>query len=165
MASFIRIKVTDSLRAAGELYHQLVLLVGENGTGKTAVLQELATDLGVSVNNLNLELSVQMLELTARQRIQRLPSLLDQVVRSTQSLIIFDNIEILFDKSLAVDPLRLLQGVARNHRVLAAWNGRADGKMLVYAEPDHPEYRKYDVPDALIVSMNGWASIDPAVQR
>lgn len=165
MASFIRIKVTDSLRAAGELYHQLVLLVGENGTGKTAVLQELATDLGVSVNNLNLELSVQMLELTARQRIQRLPSLLDQVVRSTQSLIIFDNIEILFDKSLAVDPLRLLQGVARNHLVLAAWNGRADGKTLVYAEPDHPEYRKYDAPDALIVSMNGWASIDSAVQR
>jgi hypothetical protein len=165
MASFIRIKVTDSLRAAGELYHQLVLLVGENGTGKTAVLQELATDLGVSVNNLNLDLSVQMLELTARQRIQRLPSLFDQVVRSTQSLIIFDNIEILFDKGLAVDPLRLLQGVARNHLVLAAWNGRADGKTLVYAEPDHPEYRKYDAPDALIVSMNGWASIDPAVQR
>lgn len=165
MASFIRIKVTDSLRAARELYHQLVLLVGENGTGKTAVLQELATDLGVSVNNLNLDLSVQMLDMSTRQRIQRLPSLLDQVVRSTQSPIILDNIEILFDKSLAVDPLRLLQGVARNHLVLAAWNGRADGKTLVYAEPDHPEYRKYDAPDALIVSMNGWASIDPAVQR
>ncbi len=165
MASFIKIKVMDSLRAAGELYYQLVLLVGENGTGKTAVLQELATEFGVSVNNLNLDLSVQMLELTARQRIQRLPSLLDQVVRSTQPVIILDNIEILFDKSLAVDPLRLLQGVARNHLVLAAWNGNTDGKTLVYADPDHLEYRKYDAPDALIVSMNNWASIDHAAQR
>jgi hypothetical protein len=90
---------------------------------------------------------------------------LDQVVRSTQPVIILDNIEILFDKSLAVDPLRLLQGVARNHLVLAAWNGNTDGKTLVYADPDHLEYRKYDTPDALIVSMNSWASIDSAAQR
>lgn len=162
MSNSVKGKVTESLQAAEELYHQLVLLVGASGSGKTAILQAVAINADVLVNNLNLELSVRMLDLTERQRAQRLPFLLNQIVDPDQSTVIFDNIEILFDKSLGVDPLRLLQQVARNRRVLVAWNGDTDLERLTYAEPDHPEYRKYEVSDVLIVSMNGRATIDTA---
>jgi len=32
----------------------------------------------------------------------------------------------------------------------------------LYAETGHPEYRSYDSVDALIVAMDGTATVDPA---
>ena len=66
MAEPIQDKIKRSLQAAKGLYHRLVLLVGETGSGKTAVLRDVAEELGVPVININLELSAQLLELTAK---------------------------------------------------------------------------------------------------
>jgi hypothetical protein len=73
---------------------------------------------------------------------------------------VLDNLEILFDKDLKQDPLRLLQCISRNRSVLASWNGTVSGSKLMYAETGHPEYRCYDLVDTLVVSMDGTASID-----
>ena len=154
--------ILDALRSADDLYHRLVLLVGREGTGKTSVLRAVAAEFGADVVNANLELSKELLELTARQRILNLPKVLDRVIEHRTPPVILDNLEILFDKSLGQDPLRLLQGVSRNRTVLASWSGTFAGDRLVYAEPGHPEYRVYDSPDAQIVHMTGEASTDPA---
>ncbi|MBF0201023.1 MAG: hypothetical protein HQK66_06880 [Desulfamplus sp.] len=42
MAEPIENRVTRSLKAAQELYHRLVLIVGKGGSGKTSVVQNLA---------------------------------------------------------------------------------------------------------------------------
>lgn len=139
---------------AAEVYHRLVLLVGPSGTGKTSALQAVRDRLGVPLINLNLELARRMLELTERQRRLRLPRLLDEVA-GEQPLVLFDNTEMLFDASLAADPLRLLEGLSRNRTVVASWNGvDADG-WLSYATPDHPEYRRYPSRDLLVVAAQG----------
>lgn len=75
---------------------------------------------------------------------------------------VLDNLEILFDKDLQQDPLRLLQSISRNRAVVASWNGSINSGRLLYAEPGHPEYRSYDTVDALIVSMDGTATVDVA---
>jgi hypothetical protein len=74
--------------------------------------------------------------------------------------VVLDNLEIIFAKDLKQDPLRLLQGLSRNRTVVASWNGTASGGRLLYAETGHPEYRSYDSVDALIVKMDGTATID-----
>ena len=125
MAKPVHEKIKRSLQAAEGLYHRLVLLVGETGSGKTNVLREVANEFASSVINVNLTLSRELLELSARQRALRLPSLLDQIVSQSQSLVILDNLEILFDKDLQQDPLRLLQSISRNRSVVASWNGTA----------------------------------------
>lgn len=153
MADSIHDKIRHSLQAAEGLYHRLVLLVGEKGSGKTNVLRDVAEQYGASVINVNLALSSELLELTAKQRSLRLPSILDQIVNSELSPVILDNIEILFDKDLKQDPLRLLQGISRNRAVVASWNGTVTSGRLLYAEPGHPEYRNYETADALIVNM------------
>lgn len=153
MAKPIQGKIKRSLQTAEGLYHRLVLLVGETGSGKTNVLRNVADDFGTSVININLALSSELLELTARQRSLRLPAILDQIADQAQSPVVLDNLEILFDKDLKQDPLRLLQGISRNRAVVASWNGTATGGMLLYAETAHPEYRSYDSVDALIVEM------------
>lgn len=153
MAASVHDKIRQSLHAAEGLYHRLVLLVGESGSGKTIVLRDVAEEFGVSVINVNLALSSELLELTAKQRSLRLPSILDQIVNSELSPVVLDNIEILFDKNLKQDPLRLLQGISRNRAVVASWNGIVTSGKLIYAEPGHPEYRNYETADALIVNM------------
>ena len=150
------------MQAAEGLYHRLVLLVGKTDSGKTHVLRDVADEFGTSVININLTLSSQLLELTAKQRFLRLPGTLGQITDKAQSPVVLDNLEILFDKDLKQDPLRLLQGLSRNRAVVASWNGTSVGGRLVYAETGHPEYRSYDSVDALIVNMDGTATVDSA---
>ena len=165
MAGPMHDKIKRSLQAAEGLYHRLVLLVGETGSGKTGVLREVAEEFGSSVINVNLALSGELLELTAKQRSLRLPGILDQIADQAQSPVALDNLEILFDRGLKQDPLRLLQGISRNRAVGASWNGVMKSGRLLYAETGHPEYRSYDSVDALIVDMDGTATVDSAQIR
>jgi len=104
--------------------------------------------------HVNLELSLRMLELTTRQRTLRLPVLFSEVLQQGQAdLVALDNLEILFDRGLQQDPLRLLRSVSRNRSVVATWNGQAAGRKLTYAEIGHPEYRSYELDGVMVVSM------------
>jgi len=138
---------------AAELYHRLVMLVAPAGSGKTAALQDVHARTAAPLINVNLELSRHMLDLTERQRALRLPRILAEIADlSAADVILLDNIEVLFDVSLKQDPLRLLQGLSRNKTVVAAWSGTIDGEHMVYATPDHPEYKRYPLRDFLVVS-------------
>jgi hypothetical protein len=163
MTEPIYVKVKHSLDAARSLYNQIVLLVGGIESGKTSVLRALASECGTEVINVNLMLSSRLLELTPRQRTRRMPEILGEIVETAQFPVLLDNIEILFEKELRLDPLRLLLGISRNHLMAASWNGTAADGKLIYAEPGHPEYRRYDSIDPLIVNMDGSATIDAFV--
>ncbi|WP_430232593.1 BREX-3 system P-loop-containing protein BrxF [Nitrosomonas communis] len=153
MAEPIPDKIIRSLRAVEGLYYRLVLLVGETGSGKTSVLQNVAEEFGAFVININQALSIELLELTVKQRSLRLPGILNQIVDKAQTPVVLDNLEILFDKDLKQDPLRLLQSISRNQAIVASWNGNIISGRLLYAETGHPEYRSYDSVDALIVEI------------
>jgi len=160
MADTIQEKVNQFLKAADNQYHKLVLLVGKAGSGKTFVLNDVANEFGVPVINVNLELSERLLELSPKQRTIHLSQLLDEIIGTGDSIKVLDNLEILFDKELKQNPFKLLQKISRNNLVIASWNGSSEGGRLIYAEPDHPEYQKYDLEDTLIVIMDKTATID-----
>lgn len=148
---------------AATLYHRLVLVVGPARTGKTQLLQAASAEYGWPLINLNQRVSELLLELTQRQRALRVPRLVADVLDSTgAAIVLVDNLELLFSPDLAQDPLRLLQGLARNRTVVASWPGVMVGRQLTYAEPSHPEYRRYPEPDTLWLSLPGDAdSQDP----
>ena len=154
MAEPIPESIQHALQAVTGRYYRLILLVGEIGSGKTAVLRDVAAHCGTSVINVNLALSHALLELTAKQRSLRLLEILDQITDSASSPVVLDNLEILFDPELKQDPLRLLQSISRNQTVVAAWSGTLSSGKLSYAEIGHPEYRMYDSVDAIIVEIN-----------
>ena len=152
MAEPLAEKVLRRIEQAAELYHRLIILAAPAGTGKTAALQDVHERTGAPLINVNLELSRRMLDLTERQRIFQLPRLLSEVVGAVRTdLILLDNIELLFDVSLKQDPMRLLQGLSRNRTLVVAWSGSIDREHLVYAKPDHPEYKRYPLRDFLVV--------------
>ena len=153
MAEPLADRIIQRIGQATELYHRLVMLVAPAGAGKTSALQDVHERTKAPLVNVNLELSRRMLDLTERQRALQLPRLLAEIVgASAADVILLDNIEVLFDVLLKQDPLRLLQGLSRNKTVVAAWGGSIDGAHMVYATPDHPEYRRYPLRDFLVVN-------------
>jgi hypothetical protein len=139
-------------------YHRLILVVGRHGAGKTRLLKELSRRAGGAIPylNLNLALSQQLLDLTGKERPLRARRLLAEILdEQPQETLAMDNIELLFEPTLHQDPLVLLQGLSRNKSLIAAWPGTYDeaGQMLTYAEPGHPEYRRYQRPEVMVVRM------------
>jgi hypothetical protein len=145
-------QIQDVLPKTQDTYYKLILAVGPARTGKTAALTDLATKHKWPRINVNLCLSEKLLELTHRQRAVRVAGILDDTVRNEKSaVVLLDNIELLFAEELSQDPLKLLQSLSRNRTVVAAWPGNFDGAALTYAEPGHPEARRYPTPQAVIV--------------
>jgi len=142
------------VQQASELRYQMVLIVGPEGSGKTALLQEVKRRTDAPLINVNLELSKRMLDLTERQRILYIPRLLDEIANhTTNQLVLLDNLEILFDVALKQDPLQLLKNLSRNRVVVASWNGSVENDYLTYAAPRHPEYRTYRIQDFLMIDL------------
>ncbi|MEF8759847.1 MAG: BREX-3 system P-loop-containing protein BrxF [Candidatus Accumulibacter sp. UW25] len=68
---------------------------------------------------------------------------------ATGDLLLLDNIELLFDRSLQLDPLDLLKRHAHATRVVAVWPGELQGDTrtgrLTYADMGHPEHQDYSL--------------------
>lgn len=146
-------QIAEQVENAAQLYYRLVLVVGPPRSGKTSALRDLRAERGWPLVNINLALSAKLLELTVRQRALRVARLVDDVVREQGAgVVLLDNIEMLFHPDLKQDPLRLLQSLSRNRTIIATWRGSYVGSRLTYAAPDHPEFRRFEDPQALIVS-------------
>lgn len=149
----VRDRLIAAVETAEATYHRLVLLVGHPRSGKTRALLDLEVSRGWSRVNLNRELAARLIDCPKRQRPLKLPDLAAQVIGAYPGpVLLLDNLELLFAPELAVDPLRLLQTLSRNRAVVASWRGTYDGEHLTYAEPGHPEWRRYTRPDAVMVT-------------
>ncbi len=140
-------------QAAGQ-YYRLVVLAGLPGSGKTAALQSVAQKLDCPLMNINLELTKKMLELTRTQRSRQVERLLREIIATAPGdVVLLDNLEVLFDPALEVEPLRLLQVASRNRTVVASWNGSYRDGTLTYAEPGHPEFVQLKQADAVVIPV------------
>jgi len=109
MAEPLSARIMRLMPQAMHMYHRLILVVAPLGAGKTAALREVAQQTGYNYINANLELSQCMLELTQRQRQLQVSGLVRDIIRTTHDpVVLLDNLEILFDVSLKLDPLRCL---------------------------------------------------------
>jgi len=147
-------KLEQAIEQAASQYYRLVVLAGAPASGKTAALQSVAKKLGCPLVNVNLELSKRMLELTRTQRSRQVERLLkDVIAAATGDVVLLDNLEILFDTALEVEPLRLLQVSSRNRTIVASWNGSFRDGTLAYAEPGHPEFIQFKQTDAVVIPV------------
>ena len=142
-------------------FYRLALLVGPLGSGKTPLIKNLAEYLGSSIVNVNLQLSSELLAFSPRSRPFQVAPILADLVESSSEPTLLDNIEILFDPALKLDPLRLLENLSRNRTIIASWQGSLINGNLVYAEPGHPEYHSYKEIDAEVIILTH----DERIQR
>jgi DNA polymerase III delta prime subunit len=153
------VQLEQAIEQAASQYYRLVILAGAPASGKTTALQCMAQKLGCQLVNVNLELSKRMLELTRTQRSRQVERLLKEVIAATPGeVVLLDNLEILFDTGLEVEPLRLLQVSSRNRTIVASWNGSFQAGTLTYAEPGHPEFIQFKQTEAIVITVGTCAN-------
>lgn len=151
-------QVEAAVDALASGYERLVLIVGPPGSGKSSVLRDAADERHWPVTSLGLELAERMLEVPVQQRPARaldtISAILDELNSDVACL---DNIELLFEPSLQLDPLGLLQSLSRQKTLVVAWPGGIvgdeDSPRLVHAERPHPEYREYPGRGLVLLSV------------
>jgi hypothetical protein len=147
-------KLEEAIPQAASQYFRLIILAGAPGSGKTTALHSIAQKIGSEVVNVNLELSKKMLELTRTQRSRQVEPLLKEVIAAVPGeVVLLDNLEILFDTALEVEPLRLLQVSSRNRTIVASWSGDYRDSTLTYAEPGHPEFVQFKQLEAIVIPV------------
>lgn len=153
LSSIDRLQTTVS--TARTRYTRLVLLIGRADSGKSNMLGRLAEALGVPIVNLGLELSRALIDIPARRRPVSAADRAADIARGAGAgdVCVLDNIEAMFLPEMRLDPLKLLQDCARNRVIVAAWPGALQDKTLTFAQPSHPEFRKYESPDCEVVEV------------
>lgn len=143
-------RVKKWIDGAPKKYAKLLLIIGKSGQ-----MEYLARQLDYPYINLNLELSSRLLDIPENKRAVFVNNVFADILDSYESPTIFiDKIEILFTPQLQVNPLKLLELHSRNRAMVVLWPGLYDGGYLIYAEPNHPEYRKYKVNGSFDI-LNG----------
>lgn len=140
-------KLEQLVGEVGSLNSKLILLIAPPRAGKTRLLNSLAKRKHITVFNVGGALGRQLLAIPHAQRHLRAAALLKDLVdgHSDDGLVLFDNIELLFDRTLQLNPLDLLKRHARMRRVVAAWPGELHNARLAYATMGHPEHQDYAV--------------------
>jgi len=129
----------------GDLNSKLVLLVGASRSGKTKLLRELGTELNIEPLNVGLELGRRLAATPINKRGFSAGELLREIAdkERTDDPLLLDNLELLFEKGLQINPLDLVKRLAHSKRVVAVWPGELRGDRLIYADMSHPEHRDY----------------------
>lgn len=132
--------MTAAVDALAFGYERLVLIVGPPGHGKSSLLRDAAGHRHWPALNLSLELAQHMLELSVQQRPARALDTIRGLVDGLDSdVACLDNIELLFEPSLQLDLLGLLQSLSRQKSLVVVWPGGATGEggslRLIHAQP------------------------------
>jgi len=146
--------ILERVSDAAKQYARLVLVVGPPGTGKTKTLHSLAEEHGFRYVNVGVQLARALLDLSERERALRARRILEDLAGNSTPVVVLDNIEVLFDVTLRLEPLGCLQSIARNRTIVAAWNGEVSESHLTYAVPGHPEFKRYPVAGLSIVGTS-----------
>lgn len=156
----IAYEVISKMKDVHIMYHRLVLLVGPMGSGKTRVLREVERLTGAPRVNLSLELSKRLLNLSQKERSQKAATVFQDMLSGFRredgtpfETVLLDNIEILFDASLELNALQLIQQVSRSTTLVVGWPGRVRDGFLTYAEPGHPEYQRHPARGLVLVTL------------
>lgn len=126
-----------------DLQSKLILLVGSSG--KTRLLRSVARRLNGAVINVGVELGRRLAATAVIDRGFSTSEFLREITEgvSDDGPLLLDNVEVLFEPSLKINPLNVIKLLAHSRLVVAAWPGEMRSDRLVYAGIGHPENREY----------------------
>ncbi len=138
-------KLQQLIGEIDDLNSKLILLVGPSRSGKTQLLRQLGAKLNIEPLNVGLELGCRLAAMLNSKRGFSAGELLREIAdkERTEDPLLLDNLELLFEPSLQINPLDLVRRLAHSKRVVAVWPGELRGDRLVYADMSHPEHHDY----------------------
>ena len=93
-------------------------------------------------------LSRELLSVAPKRRPHVPPKALPEAVQAYQpGPVLCTDIDLLFEPSLSLAPLRLLKRASRRTTLVVTWPGMFVDDVLAYATPEHAHYRTWSQPD------------------
>jgi hypothetical protein len=134
---------------------RLALLVGPSRSGKTQLLRQLSAKLNIEPLNVGLELGRRLAATPNNKRGFSAGELLREIAdkERTEDPLLLDNLELLFEPGLQINPLDLVRRLAHSKRVVAVWPGELRDDRLVYADMSHPEHRDYSRDGVVVLEI------------
>lgn len=123
-------------------YYRRLLLLGSHLIGKTRHMQAWPEQTQLLLLNLNLALSEGLRTTPVRQHPIHTLRVLDAVLRGDAPVLV-DNIELLFEPGLNLDPLRALKRSSRIRTLVVAWPGERVQGAVTFAEAGRLDFRRY----------------------
>ena len=126
-----------------DLQSKLILLVGSSG--KTRLLRALARRLNTAPLNVGMKLGRRLAATAVSDRGFSTNESLREIVDDLRNDVplLLDNLEVLFEPSLKINPLNVIKLLAHSRLVIATWPGELRNDRLIYAGMGHPEHRDY----------------------
>lgn len=135
----------QAIERAKNYHTQLIVLHGEF---VSQCIVHASSFYDLPIINLSLELSNLLLTIPSQDRAISASSVFAKLIAEQKApVLLLDHIEIIFDRSLSIDPLKLLQNNAKNTTLIISWPGEKTASSLAYATPSHSEYRCYKISD------------------
>lgn len=139
----------------GDINSKLVLLVGARRSGKTKLLRDLGKKLNIEPLNVGLELGRRLGAMPNNKRGFSSSELLREIADKDYNgdPLLLDNLELLFETGLQINPLDLVKRLAHSRRIVAVWPGDLRDDRLIYADMSHPEHRDYSRGGVVVLEI------------
>jgi hypothetical protein len=149
-------KLEELIVDVGALHSKLILLIGSDYLIKSTVLELLAKSRNIEPLNIGVGMGCRLSVLPQRQRGIQASNILRELVDqyACSGVLLIKNIELLFDRTLKLDPLDMLKRNAHSHCIVAIWPGDVRNDRLIYAEMGHPEYQDYSLEGLVTFQTN-----------
>ena len=130
-------------------YCRLLLVTGDSEQKAKALAR--IWDQGVSPLRVSRVLSDILVNVSLSMRAQTVLDFFANFMNQSEMLFLSD-FEILFDRALNIDPLKLLKQTARNRSIIVNWPGKIDfnAHLLTYATQGHSEHFEADLTDDIL---------------
>jgi hypothetical protein len=146
----------QDLVSVGDLQTKLILLAGPERSGKTQLLRQLGNKHGIQPLNVGVELGKRLAALPHQKRAFSAGEILREMAAETgggEAPLLLDNLEVLFERSLQINPLDLLKRLAHARCVVAVWPRELRNERLIYADMAHPEHRDYSRDGVVVLEL------------
>ena len=148
-------KVTDLqanlANALGE-HFRLVWLAGGTASERSVLLRALAEaedgvfiEVGKSMSEALIEIPVPLRTASVED------SFAQSLVHSAGNVACLDHLEVLFEPSLRINPVALIQRASRYTLLAASWPGTVEGGRLTFGPPGHPAHT--EIPERDLESV------------
>ncbi len=140
------------LRVLADGFHAVrLLLLSGNSDAKSAFVDGCLPPGEVPRIHLGLELSRLLAPVPPPSRAMRTMDFLNDA--PCGGVVLFTDIDILFDPGMDIAPLDAFATIARNRTVCVDWPGPFDfpSRRLSYAEPGDPAFREFTLPSQICV--------------
>lgn len=103
---------------------------------------------GLTYLELSEQLCERLLPLSCNDRSRHVSDIIAQMLNGIASDVVWlDRIQVLFEPTLELDPLRQLQDLARLKPIVAIWPGQITERFLTFSVPGRDDYQSYSAND------------------